>query len=54
MEARSRNHWCSGKAVSITHSEYMSLALVTQHATRMRHIVIYDLSGSTIFSQIIS
>jgi len=24
-------------------------ALVIQHAMRMRHIVIYDLSGSTIF-----
>jgi hypothetical protein len=40
MEARSRNHCCSGKAVSITHSECVSVALVIQHAKRMRRIIL--------------
>ena len=38
MEARSRNHCCHGKAVSVTYSECMSAALVIQHANRMRLI----------------
>ena len=37
MEARSRNHYCRGKA--ITHSECVSVALVIQHAKRMRRFV---------------
>jgi hypothetical protein len=52
--ARSRNHCCSGKAVSITYSEYVSGALVIQHAVRMRHIVIRDLSGCTVLFHVIS
>ena len=32
----------------------MSVALIVQHAMRMRHIVICALSGSTVFSHIIS
>ena len=48
-EALSCNNYCSGKAISITYSECESVALVTQHAIRMRHIVICGLSGSTIF-----
>jgi hypothetical protein len=54
IAARSGNHCCSGKEISIRHSEYASLALGTQHAMRMRHIVICDLSGSTISLHIIS
>jgi hypothetical protein len=46
FEARSCNHCCSGKAVSIIYSEYVSVALDTQHAMRMRHIVLCGLSGS--------
>ena len=38
--ARSRNHRCSGKAVSITYSKCVFVALVTQHAKRMRHIIL--------------
>jgi hypothetical protein len=61
IEARSRNHYCRGKAISITHSQCASVALVIQHAMRMRrkkstydYIAISGLSGSTIFLYIIS
>jgi hypothetical protein len=39
IEARSRNHCCREKAISITCSECMSVALVIQHAKRMRRIM---------------
>jgi hypothetical protein len=45
LEARSGNHFCRGKAISITYSECVCAALVIQHAMRMRHIVTCDLSG---------
>jgi hypothetical protein len=32
MEAQSPNHPCSGKAISITYSECVFVALVIQHA----------------------
>ena len=38
-EARSRNYCCRGKAISITHSECVSVALVIQDAKRMRRII---------------
>jgi hypothetical protein len=37
--ARSRNHCFLGKAVSITYSECGSVALVIQHAKRMRRLM---------------
>jgi hypothetical protein len=40
IEARSRTHCCQGKATSITYSECVSVALVTQHAKRMRRIIL--------------
>ena len=49
IEARCCNHCRSGKAISITYSVYVSVALVIQHAMRMRRIVICDLLRSTIF-----
>jgi hypothetical protein len=53
-EARSCNQCSSEKAIIITYSEGVSVAFVIQHAKRMRHIVICDLSGYTIFFHIIS
>jgi hypothetical protein len=45
----------SGKAVSLTYSEcvFIALALRVQQAMRMRHIVIRGLSRSTVFCHII-
>jgi hypothetical protein len=54
IEARSRNHCCLGKAISVTYSECVFITLVIQHAMRVRRIVIFGLSVSTIFSHIIS
>jgi len=49
LEARSCNHSCRGKAVSITCSECVFIAFCIQHAMVILHIVICGLSGSTIF-----
>jgi hypothetical protein len=43
-----------GKAISITYSECVFVALVIQHAKRMCHSAICGLSGSTIFFHTIS
>jgi hypothetical protein len=40
IEARTCNHCCCGKAISITYSECVSVTLVIQHAVRMRHIIL--------------
>jgi hypothetical protein len=42
------------KAISSTHSEFVSEVVVIQHAESMRHIVICGLSGFTVFFHIIS
>jgi len=51
---RSRNHCRRGKSSGITYSEGVSVALGIRYPLRMRHIIIYGLSGSTIFFHIIS
>jgi len=52
IEARSCINFWTGKAISITYSGGMFIALVIQDAMHMRHIVICGLPGSTNFSHI--
>jgi hypothetical protein len=40
------NHFCRGKAPSITYNKHVSVALVIQHAMYMHHIVISGLPYS--------
>jgi len=47
-------HCCSGKTISITYCECVSVALGIRHAMRMHHIVICGLSGCTVLFYIIS
>ena len=54
IQSRSCNRCCIGNAISITYSECVLAALGTQHAKRMRLIVICGLSGSTKIFHIIS
>jgi len=54
MEELSCNNFCSGKAMSITYSERVFVALVIQRAMRMRHIAICFLLRSTKIFHIIS
>ena len=49
IEARSYNYCCRGKAISITYSESVFVALGIQHAMLMLHIVICGLPGCAIF-----
>ena len=46
---RSCNHCCSRKAISITYSRYVYVALGIQHAVRMGHTVICGLFGLQYF-----
>jgi hypothetical protein len=41
IEARSHNHCCCRKAINISYSECVSVALVIQHAMRMSCIIVY-------------
>jgi len=48
-DARSFNHCCSGKAMRITYSDCVFVALVIQHAMHMRHIAICGLQAVQYF-----
>jgi len=48
LQARWRNNYCCGKQLNTI------LALVTQHAKRMRHIAICGMSGCIMFSHILT
>ena len=50
IEVRSCNNFCSGNPILVTYSERVSVALVIQHAKRMRRTVTRGRSGCTIFS----
>ena len=50
---RWRNHGCCLNARLIIYFDCASVALVIQHASHMRHIVICGLFGSTAFFHII-
>jgi len=54
IRTRSCNYCGSGKAINITYSECVFVALAIQHAMRMRHIFICVLPHCTIFFHIIS
>jgi len=45
--ARSRDHSCRRKVLSIKYYERAAVAFFMQHAMRMRHIVICGLTGCT-------
>ena len=53
-EERSCDNCYSGKAISITYSKCVYVTLGIQHAIRMHHIAICDLSGCTTFFHFIS
>ena len=52
IEVRSRKQCWHGKAIGVTYSECVFVALDIQHAIRMGHIVICVLSASTILFHI--
>jgi hypothetical protein len=54
IRVSSNNDCSSEKAVVITYWQRVCIALFTQHATRMRHIVICGLPYSTMFFHLIS
>ena len=53
VEARSRKHFCRGKAISSTYFKFVLLASGIQHARRIQHNAICVLTGSTMFFCII-
>jgi len=52
--ARSRDHFCIGKAINDKYYECVFVAFVIQHAMRMRGVVVWSMSGSTEIFQITS
>jgi hypothetical protein len=54
IEGLAFDYCCNRKAVCVTYSEWVFVALSIQHAMRMRRIVICGLPGFTMFFHIIS
>jgi hypothetical protein len=48
IEALSLNHICRGEAISITYCECVFVALVIQHAKRMRRILLSFVAGQSL------
>jgi hypothetical protein len=48
IQARSYNHCCSGKAINITYSEFVSIGLDIQHAMRMRRVALLSVACSAL------
>jgi len=48
IEARSHDHYCRGKATTITHSECVFVVLAMRHAKRMRHITLSPVACPTL------
>jgi hypothetical protein len=48
IEALSPNQYCRGKAMIITYSEYVHVALFTQQAKRMRRIILLSIAYLTL------
>ena len=44
-DARSRTHCCSRKVISITYHDCVSVALVIQHAKRMRRMILSSVAS---------
>ena len=54
IEASACNHFCSRKAIRITYSDCVTVALGIQHVEPMHRILICGSSGCTEFFHIIS
>ena len=54
VKVPSYNYCCSGKSISTTYSECVFVTLGIQHPTRMYHIVVCGLPGSTVYFYIIA
>ena len=55
IKALLRNHCCHGKAIRVTYSEYVFVALVNRHTKRMRRIVLSSVGRlAVMFFHIIS
>ena len=44
----SRNHYCRGKAMSLTYSEGVTVALDIQHVMLMRHIILFSVASPSL------
>ena len=40
IQVRSRNHCCCGRAINVTYSDFVTIALVTKQAKRMRRTIL--------------